>query len=182
MPLNDNLRAEADTGQSAAAAEQVHQPAEAQAGAGVIAHGKAPEIACLGPVGGAAMLDAVQCVQVFIVVRLHGNRLADMLQGRDLIAQTVVGQGGIVVPPGAPVGHIVQHIQGLLEFAEADILPDTLEILVLLVGLLVLTAEGVIAAIAVAAVVRLLLLGILDLLVGRVDLLHFPGGLLVPGI
>ena len=44
----------------AAAAAQVHQPANEKAGARIVAHGKAPEIAGRLLVGGAAMLHPLQ--------------------------------------------------------------------------------------------------------------------------
>ena len=53
----------------AAAAEEVHQITQAQAGAGVAAHGEAPEIAGALAVGVAAVLDLVQGPQVFLIVR-----------------------------------------------------------------------------------------------------------------
>ena len=51
---------EAETGHPSAAAEQIHAPAQHKAGARIVAHGKAPEIAGRLLVGGAAMLHPLQ--------------------------------------------------------------------------------------------------------------------------
>ena len=104
------------------AAQQLGQIAHTQAGAGTAAHGEAPEISGRPAIGLISMLDLLQGGQVLLVVRLHGNRPADMLQGRHLIAHALIGQSAEIVPPGVPVGAIVQRIDGLLIAAIADIL------------------------------------------------------------
>ena len=61
------------------AAEPLQKIAQAKTGAGVAPHGKAPVIAGAAAVGGTAVLHLVQRVQVFLVLRLHGNGAANML-------------------------------------------------------------------------------------------------------
>ena len=131
------------------------------------------------------MLHPIQGVQILRVLRLHAHRPADVLQSRHLVAQGIVGNGAEVVPPSIPLGAVVQGIQRLLIPAEADILEGRLLVLILglgavaliiLIGLLAVSPEGI------GIILALCLLRVLDLLVGRVDLLHPPGGLLVAGI
>ena len=129
------------------------------------------------------MLDLLQGGQVLLVVRLHGNRPADMLQGRHLIAHALIGQSAEIVPPGIPVGAIVQSIDGLLITAIADILAcGALVVIPLrprLPGLIVpasakgiVAAEGVIAPLLAAALVLIggagILLRIFDPVVGLI--------------
>ena len=143
------------------------------------------------------MLDLLQGRQVLLVVRLHGNRSADMLQSRHLIAHALIGQSAEIVPPGIPVGAIVQSIDGLLIAAIADILAcGALVVIPLrprLPGLIVpapaegiVAAEGVIAPLLAAALVLIgragILLRIFDPVVGFIDLLHLPGRLGIAGI
>ena len=64
----------------AAAAEEIHQITQTQIGTGIATHGKATEISGLLAIGTAAMLNLVQCPQIFLIIRIHTNRLADMLQ------------------------------------------------------------------------------------------------------
>ena len=128
------------------------------------------------------MLHPVQGIQILRVLGLHAHRPADVLQSRHLVAQGIVGNGAEIVPPAIPLGTVVQGIQGLLIPAESDILEGRLLILILrlgtvalviLIGLLAVGPEGI------GIILGLGLLRVLDLLVGRVDLLHPPGSLLV---
>ena len=75
-----------------AAAEEIHEITQAQVCTGIAAKGKSPEISSLLTISRAAILDLVQRPQVFLIVRIHADCLADMLQGRHLIAQTVIGK------------------------------------------------------------------------------------------
>ena len=87
----------------APAAEELQEIAQAQIGAGVAHGGEAPVIARGAPVGGTAVFQDLQRPQILLIIRLHGHRPTHMLQSGDLVAQTVVGQGAEVVPPGVPV-------------------------------------------------------------------------------
>ena len=97
-----------------------------------------------------------------------------MLQGGDLVAQAVVGQGAEIVPSGIPLGAVLQRAQRLCIAAEADVLEGRLLIGIaasLAVGLLAIAAEGIIAVgISAIGTGITCLLGILDPLVGIVDL------------
>ena len=115
-----------------AAAEKVEQITQAQIGAGVAAHGKATEIPRLLAIGCAAVLNLIEHLHVFHVVRFHAHRFADMLQGSDLVAQAVVGNGAEVIPPGVALRAAAQGIQRLPEPAETDILESCLLVLVFL--------------------------------------------------
>ena len=64
------------------------------------------------------MFDPVQGTEILRIVRIHADSLADVLQGRYLVAQTVVGQGTEIVPPGIPLSRIAQGIQGFPEPSE----------------------------------------------------------------
>ena len=86
------LRLTAAEESPATAAEEIHQIAQAQIGAGIAAKGESPEIARLLTVSRASMFNLIQRPQIFLIVRLHADRLADVLQSRHLIAQTVIGQ------------------------------------------------------------------------------------------
>ena len=82
-----------------------------------------------------------------------------------------MGQGGQIIPLGVviTVGH--EHIQRFLIPMEADILEGSLPILTLIAPLLI-AAEGV----------GMGLVRIFDLLVGGIDLLHFPCSFRISGI
>ena len=83
-----------------AAAEDVGKPTQNKAGAGAAPHGKAAEISCLPAVRRATVLDLVKGIEIRIIVRLHAHRLADVLQRRDLIADSIIGKGTEIIPPG----------------------------------------------------------------------------------
>ena len=172
----------------ASAAEQVQQITQAHVHAGISPHGEAPEISGALPVGRAAVFDLIQRMEVFRIVRLHAHRAADVLQRRYLIAQTVVGQGAEVVPPGIALLGILQCVQRLLIAAEPDVLVSGLLIGIprlAAVALLTVAAEGIViasvaACIAIAAGTAVwpglgCLLGMLATLLGIVYFLHFPG-------
>ena len=91
---------------SALAAEQLGKIAKAHIGAGIAAHSKAPEVSGAFAVACAAVFDGIEGIEVFGIVRLHAHRPPDMLQCRYLIAQTVIGQGAEVIPPGVALGGI----------------------------------------------------------------------------
>jgi len=114
------------TEDSAAAAEQLRQIAETQAGTGVTVNLKTTEITCLLPVGSTAVFDVAEGSQIHGVIRLHGNRTADMLQRRNLIAKSVMCQRTEVVPAGIPVGGIAEGIEGFLIATEADVVVGSL--------------------------------------------------------
>ena len=111
-----------------------------------------------------------------------------MLQSRHLIAQTVIGQGRQVVPPGIPLSRIFQCVQRLPVAAKADVIQGCLLVVVTGVSiriaalLIAAEAEGVILAIAAVAAGRTGLGRILDLLIGSIDLLHLFGRFRVTGI
>ena len=108
------------------AAQQLCQIAQARAGAGAAAHGEAPEIPGVSPVGLVAVLDGVQRGQILLIVRLHGHRPADVLQSRHLIAQALIGQRAEVVPFCVPVGAVVQGVDRLPVASKPDILAGRL--------------------------------------------------------
>ena len=112
-----------------------------------------------------------------------------MFQRRHLVAQTVIGQSAEIVPPCIAFRTVLQGIQRFPVSAETDVLVSRLLVLVTLlaaVALLLIPAKGIIiSAIATVAAGRLLLpelVRILDLLIGRIDLLHFLGSHLITGI
>ncbi len=129
----------------------------------------------------AAMLDLIQRVQIFLIVRLHGHCPADMLQRRNLITQRIIGQGAEIIPAGVALGAVLQGIQRFAVAAKANVLVG---------GLLVIVAGGLAAVAAVAAVTTLRTVtsgglgffGVLDLFVGGVDLLHLLGGSGIAGV
>ena len=54
-------------------------------------------------IGSPAVLDGLQGLPICPVVRLHGYSTTDVLQGRHLVAQAVIGKGRQIVPPGVPL-------------------------------------------------------------------------------
>ena len=54
---------------------------------------EASEITGLTPISCSTVFDQLQGMQIGGVIRLHRDRLADMLQRSDLIAQPVIGKG-----------------------------------------------------------------------------------------
>ena len=99
-----------------------------------------------------------------------------MLQGRNLVAQSVMGDRRQVVPTGIMLRICLQGIERLPETVESDILLRRL--LILGAGglsiALPVTAKGIVAAVGViTAPGGLGLFRILDLLLCRIYLLHF---------
>ena len=65
-------------------------------------HGETAEVPCLTAVGCTTVFDLVEGLQILGIVRLHTDRPSDMLQRRHLIAHSVIGKGGQIVPTGRP--------------------------------------------------------------------------------
>lgn len=76
-----------------AGAHLVAQVAQADGGAGIRPDVEATEIARLLAVGVAAVLHAIQGIEILLVGRIHGYGFPHMLQSRDLVAHPLVGQG-----------------------------------------------------------------------------------------
>lgn len=169
---------------SAEGAKPLQEKAQTQIGAGVTLHSKATVTTGLLPVCGAAVFDLLQRLQISLVVRLHGYGPFDMFQRCDLVTQSVIGDGAQIVPPGVPLGAVLQHIQRLPIAAVANVIIRRTLIGIFL-GLLriapLLRTVGVVA-IALVASLRLRFFGILDLFVGGVDLLHFFGSFRITGV
>ena len=162
----------AEDGTSAPAAEQLRHITQTHIGAGIAPHFKATEIARLLTIGCTAMLNLIQHLLIFIIVRVHADRPADMLQSRHLIAHAIVGQSAEIVPPGIALGAGIQGVQGLLVPAEANVLVSRLLILIAgLAVLLTVTAEGIIAAVAIILTL-IKLINKISNASAKVDILH----------
>ena len=127
----------------------------------------------------AAVFHGAERVKVFQIARIHGYGALDMLQCCDLIAQTTVCKGAEIVPAGIALRNALQDVQRLLISVEADILPCSLLVTLRigLIGILPLAAEGIVAAVG-----RVRLFRVGDLLIGRIDTLHLTGRLRITGV
>ena len=66
---------------------------------------------------------------IFRIARLIVERLTDAFQSVDPVPQTTVGQGIIIIPTALAlnVGNGIQHMQGFLIMATADVVPGSLK-------------------------------------------------------
>ena len=157
-------------------------------------HLKAPESTGTLTVTGAAVFNQLQCPQILLIVRLHGNGPANVLQRRHLIAQTVVSQSAEIIPAGIALRCAPQGVQCLLVSAITDVIVGGGLVIVRTLGTgiaaLLIAAIGaepkgivVILPAVTAGLLRLLVFfRVLDLIVGGVDLLHLLCGSLIAGV
>ena len=175
-----------------AAEEHLQGVTQADGQAGETTETEASAIACLLAISVTVLFDSLQDSQIFRIIRFHGNSSADMLQSCYLIAYAIIGQGAEIIPACAAHLRIIQHIQRLLVAAVADILIGRILIRIPrlpLLGLLIVATErieGIVIA-AILAVLAILtssagFIGVLNLVIGRVDLLHLPGSFRVTGV
>ena len=173
---------------SSAAAEDIKQIAQAQVRTGIAAKGESTEVSRLLPVCSTTMFDHAQHPQILLIVRFHADSPTDVFQSRHLVAETIVGQGAEVIPAGISLAAVAEGIQRLPVPSELDIPERSLLVGISLLRatialLLTLASKGiVIAAIAVGCLLLAEFVRILDLLVGRIDFLHFLGSHFVTGI
>ena len=106
--------------------------------------GKTAKVPGPPAIGAATVFNGLQSLEIFHIVRLHADSLSDMLQSRDLIAQAIIGQSAEVIPPGASLLDLLQHIQCFPVASEADVLGSGL--LIGAAGLPTVSAEGVLPA------------------------------------
>ena len=95
-------------GKSKIAAEKPQEVAKEEGKTGGRTAAEATETLAALPIHVATVFDGGQNFQIFFVVRFHGNSLANMLQGGDLVAQGIVGDGAEVVPKGIALLNLLQ--------------------------------------------------------------------------